>query len=121
MPNHTPNKLMHIPKTDLPWTSLVQGKNYTEVLTEVQTRPVIAWFSSNKRCVHQLHKATARLGDNYWMVMGRNYDEETELSVTINPTALHKALRYLKEENGWTMCEFANGRDFHKAVLDYLS
>ncbi|HEX7724867.1 MAG TPA: hypothetical protein VF438_03985 [Candidatus Paceibacterota bacterium] len=54
------------------------------------------------------------------MVMGHNYDDETEVAVTISPTELHKALRYLKKENGWTMCEFPNGRDFHQAVLEYL-
>jgi hypothetical protein len=112
---------MHIPKTDLHWTTSVQAKKYADALTEVQKRPIVAWFSADKRCVHQLYKVTARLGDNCWMVMGHNYDEETEVAVTINPTELRKALRYLTKENGWTMCEFASGRDFHQAVLDYLS
>jgi len=112
---------MNIPQTDLPWTTSIQAKNYGDILTEVQRRPIVAWFSANKHCVHQLSKVTARLGDNHWMVMGHNYDEETELTVTLSFTELHNALRYLTKENGWTMCEFANGRDFHQAVLDYLS
>ena len=111
---------MHVPQTELPWTTLIQGKNYADALTEVQRRHIVVWFSTEKHCVHQLHKVTARLGDNYWMVMGHNYDDETEVAVTISPTELHKALRYLKKENGWTMCEFPNGRDFHQAVLEYL-
>jgi len=111
---------MRIPQTELPWTTSVQAKEYADVLTEVWKRPIVAWFSSNKHCVHQLYKVTPRLGDNHWEVMGHNYDDETELMVTVGATELHKALRYLKKENGWTMCEFPCGRDFHQAILDYI-
>ena len=114
-------KKMTIPKTDLFWTDKVQSKTYTDVLTEVQNRPIVAWFSSEKNCVHQLYKVTARLGDNLWIVMGHDYDEETECTVTIRPTELHRALRYLTKENGWTMCEFNKGLEFHQAVIRYLS
>lgn len=113
---------MIIPKTDLCWTNKVQSiKDFNEILKEVQNRPIVAWFHSEKHCVQQLHKVTARWGDNYWMVMGRNYDKEIEEPVTLSPTELHRALRYLTKKNGWTMCEFNSGIEFHKAVINYLS
>ncbi len=112
---------MTIPKTDLCWTNEVQSKGFDEILDEVQSRPIVAWFSSNSRCVQQLHKVTARWGDNRWMVMGHDYDGEREVPVTHIPTELRKALRYLTKENGWTMCEFNSGIEFHQAVINYLS
>ena len=114
-------KKMIIPKTDLCWTDKVQSEKYIDVLTDVQNRPIVAWFSSEKHCIHQLHKVTARLGDNLWIVTGHDYNEEAEWLVTISPTTLRKALRYLTKENGWTMCEFNNGLEFHQAVISYLS
>lgn len=112
---------MIIPKTDLCWTNKVQSNEYDYIINEVQNRPIVAWFCDQRPCVHQLHKVTSRLGDNQWMVTGHNYDEETECVVTISPTKLHNALRYLTKENGWTMCEFNNGLEFHQAIIKYLS
>jgi hypothetical protein len=114
-------KEMIIPKTDLCWTNRVQSEEYDSVLHEVQNRPIVAWFCDQRPCVYQLHKVTARLGDNLWIVTGHDYNEEAEWLVTISPTTLRKALRYLTKENGWTMCEFNNGLEFHQAVISYLS
>lgn len=114
-------KEMIIPKTDLPWTNKCQSEEYDDEILEVKNRPIVAWFSSKKHCVYQLHKVTVRCGDNWWIVTGHNYDEESECVVTLAPTKLRIALRYLTKENGWTMCEFNNGLEFHQAVIGYLS
>jgi hypothetical protein len=116
-------KKMIIPETDLCWTNRVQSEEYDDEILEVKNRPIVAWFSSEKHRVYQLHKVTVRCGDNWWIVAGHNYDEEeeTEGVVTISPTELRIALRYLTKENGWTMCEFKNGLEFHQAVINYLS
>jgi hypothetical protein len=115
-----PAQALIIPETELPWTTSIQEDNYSDLFDETRRRPIVAWFSKDKRVVHQLHKTTARVGDDFWMVAGHNYDEEVELQVTLGSTQLHKAIRYLTKENGWTMCEFPNGRDFHEAILAYL-
>lgn len=111
---------MNIPNTPLSWVPAVTGQDHGSILTLIQERPIVAWFSSQKKCVHTLRKAPGRLGDNAWCVQGHNYDEEREVDVTVGFTTLAHALRYLTEANGWTLCEFADGREFHHATLAYL-
>ena len=109
-----------IPETETPWTKKVREMKYPQVVEFIPTRPIVAWFSSRKRTIHQLYKMTARQGDDKWILMGHNYDEEREIHVMIVPTELHIVLRYLPFENEWTLCEFKNGKQFHSAVLAYL-
>ena len=112
---------MNIPKTDLLWTDLVKGEEYKNIIGAVANRPIVAWFSKKKRCVHTLVKVTARLGDDLWIIVGHNHDGEFETNVLISPVPLNKALRYLTKKNGWVLCEFPKGADFHKAVISYLA
>lgn len=120
---NTTERRMNIPSTPTPWTKQVLAETtYMHLYDTIAARPIVAWFSSRKKAVHHLVKSTSRVGDDHWMVVGHNYTEkpELELMVTLGSTTLHRALRYLTPKNGWTLCEFPRGRDYHEAVLAYL-
>lgn len=106
---------MNIPNAPISWIPAVTGQDHGNILTLLQERPIVAWFSQNGQGVRLLQKVTARLGDDLWMITA---DEGRKVSV--EPTSLAKALHYLTPENGWVPCEFADSREFHRAALAYL-
>ena len=101
-----------IPQTETTWVAAISSLELEpdRRLDLINTRPIVAWFSNKKKTIHRLVKVTTRLGDDLWIMP----------NVTMGPTTLDKALRYLTLENGWFVCEFKEEMEFYKAALAYL-
>jgi hypothetical protein len=101
------------------WVEAIYSTPIADRHNLVQKRPIIVWFNENRNVVRRLIKVTARLGDDIWMVHGWNTLDGCE-GLSVEPTNLDKALRYLTPENGWLLCEFKNEIEFYTEALRYL-
>jgi len=109
-----------IPKAGSVWVNKVKLASGKDRLDLVWKRPIVAWFSTKKIAIRRLIKLSGRLGNDLWMIQGRDDEAGQDLDVTVAPTTLDKALRDLTQENGWVLCEFGNEIEFYAAALAYL-
>lgn len=102
------------------WVKAIRPTPITDRHDLVWKRPIIAWFSIEKKAVRRLIKLSGRCGNDEWMVQGRDDEQGQDLDVTPASTTLDHALRYLTFENGWVLCEFKNEIEFYTGALLYL-
>jgi len=104
------------------WAEAIRSTPITDRHDLVRKRPIIAWFSEKKKAVRRLTKLPGPLGDDRWMVHGRDDDSEFGSEVHTKPVAapLDVVLKTLTPENGWMLCEFENEIEFYIEALSYL-
>ncbi len=102
------------------WVEIIRSTQDIDRNELIWKRPIIAWFSEKKKAIRRLIKLPGRLGDDFWMVQGRDDEQGQDLDVTVAPTTLDRALGYLTAKNGWVLYEFKTEIEFYDAALDYL-
>lgn len=102
------------------WAEVIRQTQIKDRMELIWKRPIIVWFSERKKAICRLIKLPGACGDDNWMVQGRDDEQGQDLDVTVAPTTLDRALRYLTPKNGWVIYEFKNEVDFYIEALRYL-
>ncbi len=115
-----------IPETNNTWVAELQRRYPTGFCNEpdyfdlISRRPIVTWFSNQKKSIHRLIKVTARTGDDLWIVSSINEGGGETLFLT-NAKPLLTSLNYPQIDCGWILCEFPNQIAFYEAALAYLN
>ena len=109
------------PEMKSDWISKIQATAKVDRHELIRTRPIIAWYSSRLKRFRLLIKLSNQIGDDSWIIQGRNTESDRMIEITTAITSLDEALHCLRPEIGWVPCEFESEIDFHTATLAYLS
>lgn len=112
---------METPNTETNWTKQIISGTENQQLDLMMKRPIVSWFSKQRKMVYRLFKVSARLGDDGWIICGFDNHQKSETVTTVAPNKLRICLRYLTPKNEWVLCEFADEISFCRAVIEYLS
>lgn len=112
---------METPNTETNWTKQIISGTENQQLDLMMKRPIVSWFSKQRKMVYRLFKVSARLGDDGWIICGFDNHQKSETVTTVAPNKLRICLRYLTPKNGWVLCEFTDEISFCRAVIEYLS
>lgn len=102
------------------WVEAIRNTPVADRHELIWKRPIIAWFSVEKKAICRLIKLSGRCGHDSWMIQSRDDEQGKDLDVTPGATTLDCALRYLTPLNGWVICEFKSEIDFYRESLNYL-
>lgn len=111
-----------LPVTFTRWTDEINGKEYESILSQLESRPVIAWFDiRRKRGVRLLVRLTNIFYNldnsrNEWSIVSNDGISCSGRKIL----TLKEALSLLPPSPEWLLCEFETNIEYHRAVLSYF-
>lgn len=101
------------------WVEAIRLASIKDRHDLIWKQPIIVWFNKNRKEIRRLIKVAPRLADDAWVIHGWSAQDGRE-GLSLSPSNLDYALRFLTPENGWVLCEFENEIEFYTEALRYL-